>query len=389
MVPKPSSTLSSLLYHIGCWACVDRERRPEGGEDLRPWNPKSQVEAASCRHDAEEGVGAQMSLESSMLSNVSSLFDPQAGQTIREPPAVGKGNWVGAPCVIYDAELAKYFLYYRIRRPRPVRGGEVRIAESDDGIRFTDIWSCKKEELGTTSIERSALVKGHDGVYRLYISYVDPADNRWRTDLMSASEPNGFDVANATSVFTAADIGAEGVKDPWVRYIDDTYYMILSYAPTPQHIDASLRESMHATADVYNTGATKSCTGLATSQDGVAFRWHGSILSPQLVGWDAYAARISCVLLTPGLFIALYDGSASVAENYEERTGIAISTDLVRWHRFSSVGPILTSPHGSGSLRYADILSLDRETRFYYEYAREDGSHEIRMNTLAFRSGLQ
>jgi hypothetical protein len=39
------------------------------------------------------------------------------------------------------------------------------------------------------------------------------------------------------------------------------------------------------------------------------------------------------------------------------------------------------SPHATGSLRYLDALDL-RERLLYYEYARPDGSHELRLSRL-------
>ncbi len=65
------------------------------------------------------------------------LFNPQEGVTILEPPCNGSGYWVGAPSVIFDEEVSRFYLYYRVRKPRPVRGGDCYIAESKDGIKFT------------------------------------------------------------------------------------------------------------------------------------------------------------------------------------------------------------------------------------------------------------
>ena len=67
-------------------------------------------------------------------------------------------------------------------------------------------------------------------------------------------------------------------------------------------------------------------------------------------------------------------------ENYEEKTGIAVSLDLIHWQRLTHDGPYVVSPHATGSLRYLHPLELENEWRYYYEYARADGAHEIRMN---------
>ncbi|UCH35060.1 MAG: hypothetical protein JSV65_01540, partial [Armatimonadota bacterium] len=185
----------------------------------------------------------------------------------------------------------------------------------------------------------------------------------------------------ARPILGPEDIGVEGVKDPVVLAVGTAWYLIASYAPTPQAADDHAIE-MHATADVYATGITKSHTGLAVSMDGVKFHWLGDVLSPG-EGWDAYAARVSTVVHRPPLFVAFYDGGASVAENYEEKTGLAITWDLRQYVRLAPDAPALTSPHASGSLRYLDAVPAPGGLYCYYEYARPDGSHELRVSVLA------
>jgi hypothetical protein len=310
------------------------------------------------------------------------LFAPEEGTTILSPDGKGPGYWKGACSVLYDHETSKFYLYYRIRSPRPVRGGECRIAESADGVHFTDIWCAKKEEFNATSVERSALVKCLDRKWRLYVSYVDPADNRWRTDLLESDDPKSFKPKTRRKVLTADDINGEGIKDPVVFIIGGMYYMILSYATKPVVEDEVKLEGMHDTADVYNTGVCKSSTGLAISHDGVDFSWLGDIFAPTASGWDSYAARIGAVVYTPPVFTAFYDGSADVSENYEEKTGIAISYNMRDFQRLTYDGPLLTSSYGSGSLRYIDVVSFKDELFYYYEMARPDGSHELRLNRV-------
>lgn len=311
------------------------------------------------------------------------LFDPEQGSTVIASPGSGAGWWVGAPSAVFDPETGKYYLYYRVRKPRALgRGGECRIAAGSDGVHFDTVWSATKDALGTPSIERGCLLKCPDGRWRLYLSFVDPADNRWRIDVLEADAPDAFNPAQRRLVFTAADIDAEGVKDPVVYLLGGLYVMIASYAPSPKASAADTAAAMHATADVYNTGIVKSHTGLAFSNDGVNFRWEGDLLSPPESGWDQYCTRISSLVYAPPVWTALYDGSASVAENYEERTGIAVSLDLRRFERVTPAGPAITSPHASGCVRYVEALRLDDAVLYYYEYALPDGSHELRCSRV-------
>lgn len=330
------------------------------------------------------------SLESPKVLLDPVLFDPAQGQTALEPVGSGKGYWVGACSAVRDPSTGKYYLYYRIREPRPVRGGRCRIAESGDGVHFETIWESAKSDYETTSIERGALFRSPgSGKWRLYLSYVDPADQRWRVDAMEADSPDQFQPSERWEILTAAGTGTEGVKDPYAFIWKDKVYLLLSYATGIDSATDEQRQAMHETSDIYNTGLTKSSSALAVSADGgKSFEWLGDIFQPSESGWDQYAARLSAVIYRAPLFIGFYDGSASVAENYEERLGVAVSLDLRRWIRVTEEKPLVEAPHATGSIRYLDVIESEEGTRIYYEYTRADGSHEIRTN-LAPSLGLR
>ncbi len=75
--------------------------------------------------------------------------------------------------------------------------------------------------------------------------------------------------------------------------------------------------------------------------------------------------------------MAYYDGRASAAENWNERTGIAIAG---AGHEFVPVGyaPAAVSPAGDGALRYVSVIAVPGGYRLYYEASRADGAHELR-----------
>lgn len=319
------------------------------------------------------------------------LFDPRAGQTVLAPEANGAGYWVGAPTVVFDESLG-FLLCYRRRRPRgvdPDRGYTAVIARSKDGFEFQDIWQITKGELDSTSIEKCSILRGRDGVYRYYMSYVDPADQRWRTDVIEARSPDAFDVAARREVFTAAsasrahDAPVEGVKDPVIYLVGGIYYLFLSIAAgTPP--GAGDRTVLHATADVFNTGLLTAPSALATSTDGVHFRWRGECLRVGEPGsWHAYQARLNSVLRHDGLWYGFYDGAPSHEENYEEKCGLAQSFDLQTWEKITDSGPLVTVPWSTGSVRYTEALRVGPEIRYYYEMVREDGAHELRCAVAA------
>lgn len=309
-------------------------------------------------------------------------FEPDHGTVLKEPERGEPGYWVGCPGVLYEPDKQRFLLTYRQRRPKDSnsgRGWRCAVAASADGIHFDDIWEVHKDELAAPSMERFSLIKAPGG-YRLYISYVDPADRRWRIDVMEAAEPASFSIKSARSALTANKTGTEGVKDPYVLRIGPVTYMFASFA-APQAFTAQQREQAHRTGDIYNAGVTTFPTGLATSLDGIGFRWHGTVLGVG-DGWDRYQARLSCVVpIGPG-YVGFYDGSAGVRQNYEERCGIAASGDLWHWQRLTVEEPWIVSPHGTGSVRYLDALTMDGEWWLYYEVARPDGAHELRVQQL-------
>jgi hypothetical protein len=212
-------------------------------------------------------------------------------------------------------------------------------------------------------------------VWRYFTSFVDPADGRWCVAVIRAPNPARFDARSAEKILTAPSLGLEGIKDPWILEHKRRFYMFLSVAlPTPK-----TSEQSHSTLDIYNTGECLSATGLAISDNLEKWRWEGVVFRPENSGWDRYCRRINSVVPIGDGFVAFYDGSASHAENYEERTGVAESQDLKRWATRTPKGPCYVSPHGSGSLRYMDAQRMGDRMALFYEYARPDEAHDLRL----------
>jgi hypothetical protein len=300
------------------------------------------------------------------------------GSVIREPIAAQPDYWAGAPGSFFAADEGTWYLTYRLRRPRgvhPDRGGEARIACSTDLVTWHDVWSVTKAQFQTASIERCALQKDHDGRWHYFASFVDPVDGRWCVARLQAGEISQLDPAQAVPLFKAQPLGLEGIKDPWIFEEHRRWHMLLSVAlPSRKTTAAS-----HSTLDIYNTGDCLSATGLATSDDLVHWAWQGVIFSPAGPGWDGYCRRLNSIVPFREQYLGFYDGSASHLENYEEKTGLALAPNLREWKSFSPERPWLTSPHASGSLRYLDARFRQRELILFYEFAREDGSHDLRI----------
>jgi hypothetical protein len=321
------------------------------------------------------GAG-QKTLNSQLLAN---------GSIIREPVAFEPGYWAGAPGVFHDLDDDLWYLTYRIRRPRgipPDRGGETRIARSSNLKDWEDVWSVTKDMFDSASIERCALRRGTDGQWRYFASYVDPADGRWCVSLLKAGSIQALDARKSKPVFKAAALGLEGIKDPWIFPDGGKFYMFLSVAvATPRTSDQS-----HSTSDIFNTGDCVSATGLAASANLEDWEWLGVISRPAPGHWDSYCRRINSVVPLEEKLLAFYDGSAGHHENYEEKCGLAVSTDWRHWQSLSPEAPFLTSPHSSKSLRYVDAQVHGKNLSLFYEFARPDGSHDLRLITTSLPS---
>ena len=290
---------------------------------------------------------------------------------VEEPPGPGAGHWAGATGGFSDGDTV--YLVYRLRWPRPRRGGELRIARGD-GEHFQTIWRATREDFASPSIERCAILRDGRG-WRLYVSYVDGVDGRWRIDVIEAGTPGSFDPAARRRALDADMAGAIAVKDPWVRHVGDRWWMFVSYGERPVG-----DRKLHGSGDALSTGAVKSETGLATSADGLRWTWEGKVLAAPAKGWDRFTARLTTAFRSGDGWLGLYDGSADVSENYEERCGMARSTDLRTWERIGS-GPAVGAAGGPGTVRYVESVVLGERLLFFFERTRVDGAHELCMSS--------
>ncbi len=273
------------------------------------------------------------------------------------PPGAEPGTWAGAPSAVADDD--GIVLAYRLRRPvGQGRGYAVAIARSADGVRFETIGMITSKAMDAESLERPALVRTSDGTWRLYLSCATWGTKHWRVELLEAEAPDAFDPDLRKAVLPGAS--SYGVKDPVVVSEGGVWHLWASVHPLAEPADAD-----------------QMTTDYATSRDGISWTWHGHALSPRPGEWDARGVRVSAVRFTPGSVMAYYDGRASAAENYEERTGLAVGASPGLLTATGSA-PVAEAP-GGGGLRYLDIVDLRNGwQRLYYEMTRPDGLHELR-----------
>jgi hypothetical protein len=292
-----------------------------------------------------------------IVAQVAALMpQPERSVVAVAAPGAGPGTWAGAPSAARcDGEI---YLAYRLRRPeRKGRGHTVVVARSADGERFETLVTIGREELGAESLERPALVRAPDGAWRLYLSCATPGTKHWRVEMLEARHPGEFDARRSRMVLPG-DAGT-AVKDPVIVRDGGLWHLWASVHPLtdPDHTD-------------------RMTTEYACSTDGLAWTWRGTALAPRPGEWDARGVRVTAVRLSAGSVVAYYDGRASAAENFEERTGMAVGDDPAM---LAASGPIAQSPYKDGGLRYLCILDLgDSHERYYYEMTRPDGAHELR-----------
>jgi hypothetical protein len=283
--------------------------------------------------------------------------DPRAAVTVARAAEPGPGSWAGGPSAVRD-EHGTFWLAYRMRRPvGEGRGFAVVLARSDDGVAFDEVGRVERSSFDSDSLERPALVGRPDGGWRLYLSLATPGSLHWRVVAIDGDDLASMDASAAVEVL---DGGPDlAYKDPVVRVGPDGWRMWVC---------------LHRVQDPANADAMS--TVLGRSDDGLRWRLDGPALEPDPQGWDRRGRRVTAVVERGDGYAAYYDGRASYAENWEERTGIAVGGPDGRLTAVAG-GPHATSPSGSGSLRYLDAVPVDGGLRLYYELSRSDGAHDL------------
>jgi hypothetical protein len=283
---------------------------------------------------------------------------PDRSTVVIAPPGEGAGYWAGAPSAALGDDGV--YLAYRLRRPLAAgRGYGIAVARSADGVHFQTLTTIRREDVGAESLERPGLVRDRDGRWRLYLSCATPGTKHWQIEVIQADHPAEFDVTRRVVVLPGD--AKTGVKDPVIRRQNGTW---------------QLWACCHPLADPGETD--QMVTEYATSADGLDWTWHGTALSGRPGYWDSRGTRISTVWQDGDTITAFYDGRASAAENYEERTGVATGTGPTSLVAFGA-SPAAESPYAGRGLRYLDVLALPGGgRRLYYEMTRPDGAHELR-----------
>jgi len=290
--------------------------------------------------------------------------------TVLEPDRDLPEWWAGAPSVCVDRE-GVFWMACRMREgdsPRGLRGYEIRLLRSADGLSFEPVHSILREQVPIPGFERPALLY-HRDTDSFSLFGCGPFDGGpWcilRFD--DATEPTAF---------------SPGSCRPVIR-------------PQPRPEDPKLQANhVNGTKDpfVFRIGATWHCFVIAVdrvertahlvSEDGEAWRPVGQGPALDLGGWHSFFTRPASVLpIGPG-YLLIYEGShvSWFDPTYNVATGLAWTPDLLQFTDLTPHEPLFvsTTPGDYRTWRYSHWLWFGEALYVYAEVSRPNNSNEIR-----------
>jgi hypothetical protein len=287
-----------------------------------------------------------------------SLPDLDGAEVVVPAPAPGPGNWAGAAsATVVDGQV---WLTYRVRRPIAVgRGVSTVVARSHDGLRFETVAEVDRDSFGAESFERPVVLRTPEGRWRLYLSCATPASKHWWIECVESARPEDLAGGTRTVVWTGSDEVA--TKDPVIRVDAQRRW----HAWVCEH---PLDEPGHE---------DRMSTAYHSSDNGLTWRRHGTVLAPRPGEWDARGARVTDVLSLDPL-VVVYDGRSRAEDNWFETSGIARSHTGPAGSMVADDAEPVRSALSDGAYRYASTVRMpDGTTRLYVEVARADGAHDL------------
>jgi hypothetical protein len=293
----------------------------------------------------------------SLATDILAALDSADARVVVEPPGAGDGYWAGAPSAAWDA--GTFYLAYRLRRPVTAgRGYANVVAVSADGLHYRTEVALFADSFDCASLERPALVSLGAGRWRLYVSCSTPRSKHWWVECVDADSLGGLATGRRTTIL--AGDAATAWKEVVVRRDESGWRMWVCRHPLDGGDDEADRMS----------------TAYFTSTDGLAWEQVGTALAPTPDNWDARGTRVTAVLRAGGDWLACYDGRASAAENWSERTGVAVGAQ-------PGALTAIAGPTAPGrTARYLSIVETASGVRLYWEASRPDGAHDLRTALL-------
>lgn len=290
---------------------------------------------------------------------------------ILEPEKDAEDWWAGAPSVVRDAS-GTFWLACRMRTaqsPRGLRGYEIRVLKSQDGITFETVRNIACEAVPIPGFERPALlIDPVSKKFKLYLC--GPFQNGpWVIlKLRDVDDPVNFDPSTATPVIQPPDkkydrdVSVLEYKDPFILFAQGQYHC-------------------------YVTGYIRRNERLFhfISADGEKWRAVGDVNQPimDLTGWHNFFIRPASVLPLGIGYLFIYEGSSTQWYDpvYNVATGFGFTFDLHHVTELTDLSPIAvsTTPGLFHTLRYSHWMWVDGDIWVYAEVARSNNSNEIRL----------
>jgi hypothetical protein len=118
----------------------------------------------------------------------------------------------------------------------------------------------------------------------------------------------------------------------------------------------------------YESGAA--VIGLAFSDDGLHWTAGPTILKPEDgADWERGGLYKPCLLREGGRFYLFYNAKDHTTGGWHEQTGVAVSTDLKTWQRYSGNPMLKNGPDGSADAHFASdpcVLKNGAEWAYFY-----------------------
>jgi len=295
-------------------------------------------------------------------------------QVILEPDKDAPEWWAGAPSVVRD-KRGVFWMACRMRTadsPLGLRGYEIRILRSEDGIRFRKVHSIPREKVPIPGFERPALlIDPKTGRFKLY------GCGPWKGGPWSiikfddAQDPPRFEPASARPVIQPRpksgprDVTLDGYKDPFILHAEGAYHCFVIGVLRTERV-------FHFRS---TDGETWAPVGDARE----------SIMP--LSGWHDFFVRPASVAPLGAGYLFVYEGSNSKWYDpvYNIATGLAFTFDLDHIIDLTPDSPLLVSTTPSDQFhtwRYSHWMWVGEELWAYAEVARPNRTNEIRLFRL-------
>jgi len=280
--------------------------------------------------------------------------------------------WAGAPSVVRDAS-GTFWMACRMRTadaPRGLRGYELRILRSSDGIHFEKAHQILRDDVPVQGFERPALlIDPKTGLFKLYACA--PIENQgWSIiKFADAAVPTAFEPASAKTVIAAPqpeherDIRPREFKDPVICHDGARYH-----AYTIGYIRGTERV-FH-----FVSGDGESWEPAANASDHLL----------PLAGWhDFFVRPASLVPLGIG-WLFVYEGSSTKWYDpvYNIATGLGFTFDLHHVVDLTPEAPLAASATPGprfATWRYSHWLRVGNELYIYAETACPNETNETRL----------